>query len=632
MHATMLRAANQFGERAKKVHGDKYDYSRVQYKGARSKVEIVCPDHGPFWQEPRNHLDGHGCSECGAIRGGKAKHTNASFIERARAVHGDKYDYSRVEYKTSQTPVEIVCPDHGPFFPRPGNHVSRKSGCPQCAGYAPTTLELFLQRATKVHGTKYDYSRVQYSGVQTKVEIVCPEHGPFWQEPLSHTNGRGCQKCGVVQCSTAQRLSQETFIARARAIHGDKYDYSQVNYRGALVKIEIVCPEHGPFSQVANYHLTGNGCQKCAQNFPVTREEFITRAQAEHPNKYDYSACDYSGMRTKCTVVCPIHGPFMATPKDHIGKMSGCPSCAREATSSDGERELAAWIESLGLQVVRNDRRELDGLEIDIVVPECRVGIEFNGAFWHSDKALPHPRIHEHKANRADDAGIRLVTVWDFEWNTGRPMIEAYLLRALGKATATPYHARKAVVGTVSPDDACAFYEAHHLQGAPQRSNLHLGLRHDGELIACMSFSRAGNRRKLAEEGEWELTRYATSGTVRGGASRLFTTFVREYAPKTVWSFSDRQHFTGGVYPVLGFIEDGRIKADYRVMHQPPTGRIWHKSAWQRQNIPARLAELGIAEHFDPATDPRTERDMQNLAGVIRIMDAGKIRWKWSSR
>ncbi|MNN19987.1 hypothetical protein D3C81_1332460 [compost metagenome] len=122
--------------------------------------------------------------------------------------------------------------------------------------------------------------------------------------------------------------------------------------------------------------------------------------------------------------------------------------------------------------------------------------------------------------------------------------------------------------------------------------------------------------------------RFATAGIVRGGASKLFAAFVTEHQPEAVWSFSDRQHFGGGLYPTLGFQLDGEVQADYRVAHVNK-GLVWHKSAWKRRNIPARLAELGIAEPYDPDTDPRTERDMQELARTVRIMDAGKIRWKW---
>jgi hypothetical protein len=111
----------------------------------------------------------------------------------------------------------------------------------------------------------------------------------------------------------------------------------------------------------------------------------------------------------------------------------------------------------------------------------------------------------------------------------------------------------------------------------------------------------------------------------------LFAAFRREHHPLVIWSFSDRQHFSGGLYERLGFQLNGRLPADYRLIHQPPLGRMWHKAAWQRRHIPARLAELGIDEPFDPATDPRSERQMQDLAKVHRIMDAGKIRWKWTA-
>lgn len=128
-----------------------------------------------------------------------------------------------------------------------------------------------------------------------------------------------------------------------------------------------------------------------------------------------------------------------------------------------------------------------------------------------------------------------------------------------------------------------------------------------------------------------ELQRFATRGIVRGGASRLMARFIAEHDPDVVWSFSDRQHFAGGVYRALGFEVDGHTPADYTLHHQG-TGMRWHKSAWQRRHIPQRLRELGIQEKYDPETDERTERDMQALAKVIRVMDSGKIRWKWTKK
>ena len=178
------------------------------------------------------------------------KITTEEFIARAKVIHGDKYDYSKVEYVNSYTKVCIICPEHGEFWATPHCHLDGK-GCPKCAVYkrGKLTTEEFIRRAKEVHGDKYDYSKVEYTHQATKVCIICPEHGEFWQKPAHHMNGNGCPKCA------GRGMTTEAFIKKAREIHGDKYDYSKVVFCGKHKKVCIICPEHGEFWQVAGRHL-----------------------------------------------------------------------------------------------------------------------------------------------------------------------------------------------------------------------------------------------------------------------------------------------------------------------------------------------------------------------------------------
>jgi hypothetical protein len=175
----------EFIERAKKVHGDKYDYSRVLYNGMHDKICIICPIHGEFWQTPANHLSGKGCPECGSISrwDTKGRITTEEFIKKAIKIHGDKYDYSKVNYIDAHTKVCIICPIHGEFWQTPNNHLT-KYGCKKCAMDAlnsnkPRSTEEFIKIAKKLHGNKYDYSKVEYKNCKTKVCIICPKHGEF---------------------------------------------------------------------------------------------------------------------------------------------------------------------------------------------------------------------------------------------------------------------------------------------------------------------------------------------------------------------------------------------------------------------------------------------------------------------
>ena len=260
------KTTQQFIEDAKRIHGDKYDYSKVEYINNRTKVCIMChkkngfnEEHGEFWQTPDSHLRGNGCPKC-------VGHymDNEFFIKKAKEIHGDKYDYSKVEYKGNKIKICIICPEHGEFWQTPSNHCSKynQNGCPKCKGLYCTTKE-FIEKAKEIHGDKYDYSKVEYIDSKTKVCIICPEHGEFWQNPNSHLSGRGCSNCVSKKLHDVFSKTTEEFIEKAREIHGDKYDYSKVEYVNAKTKVCIICPEHGEFWQTPDSHLRGSGCIHC---------------------------------------------------------------------------------------------------------------------------------------------------------------------------------------------------------------------------------------------------------------------------------------------------------------------------------------------------------------------------------
>lgn len=186
---------SEFIEKAKKVHGDKYDYSKVEYIGALSKIIIVCPFHGEFIQTAYKHLNGSGCHRCGffLISNGNKKITNKNFIETARLVHGDKYDYSNTIYIHWNEKLCITCIKHGPFFQIPHHHLEGR-GCFKCAGKHKTTKELITE-FNEIHKNKYNYDNVIYKTSKSKIEIICLKHGSFFQTPSDHLNGQGCPKC-----------------------------------------------------------------------------------------------------------------------------------------------------------------------------------------------------------------------------------------------------------------------------------------------------------------------------------------------------------------------------------------------------------------------------------------------------
>lgn len=187
------------------------------------------------------------------------------------------------------------------------------------------TKDEFVKKARNVHGLKYDYAFVEYVNAKTKVKIICPVHGVFEQTPDKHVNG----SCGCPDCAGNKSLDSDGFIWKAMSIHGDKYGYERVDYQGNRVPVTIMCPIHGPFSQLPYNHLQGRGCAKCADNVKLSKDEFIERARAVHGDKYGYKHVEYHGNRTVVTITCSVHGPFRQVAGSHLAGC-GCPACSYE--------------------------------------------------------------------------------------------------------------------------------------------------------------------------------------------------------------------------------------------------------------------------------------------------------------
>lgn len=237
----------------KAIHGSRYNYSKVNYKGANAEVTIICSIHGEFSQTPTNHKKGCGCQKCAR----KHRPSTDEVIELFKNSHGNKYDYSQVKYKNQRTKVTIVCLAHGPFDQMPNCHKLGK-GCPECSGSRRHTTNDAIEHFKATHGDRYNYSKVAYTNNRTNVTIICPVHGEFSQTPANHKQGNGCPKCAL-----KYRPSTEEAIEQFRAVHGSRYDYSKVEYKNNKEKITIICPKHGKFMQTPSNHKCGNKCPKC---------------------------------------------------------------------------------------------------------------------------------------------------------------------------------------------------------------------------------------------------------------------------------------------------------------------------------------------------------------------------------
>lgn len=285
--------AELFIEAAHKVHGNLYDYSNIELKGSAQKIEITCKRCGNvFMQRPGDHLAGNGCPDCGRIKQSVCKKKDINHflteIKQKRNDHGEFYDYSNVIYEGMNKKVEIICPKHGPFWQTPLNHIQNHN-CPECGKInykekRTLTTEEFLDRAQKNRSDScsvYDYSKVVYKGNSEKIEIICPKHGSFWQNPKDHAHkNSGCPICN------SSHLEEKTRWALTDL--GIKFEFQKRFDWLGKQSLDFYLPDY-------NIALECQGIQHYEQveAFGNTLKEIQTR------DKYKYRKCKLRGVQIR---------------------------------------------------------------------------------------------------------------------------------------------------------------------------------------------------------------------------------------------------------------------------------------------------------------------------------------------
>lgn len=290
------------------------------------------------------------------------KQKQEKFIYEAKQIFPN-YDYSKVNFETTKTPVDIICPIHGLFKIKPEMITYYHSGCPECMKLIKSSKRIdtktFIERAQKIF-PNYDYSNVVYKTMKTKIDVVCNLHGLFKATPCNLLNGSGCPKCGNEKSGNKRKLSTNEFIKRVQQIHLNidgtpKYDYSITEYNGLRNKIKYKCLKHGIIEQIAGNHINGEGCIFCIKKVQkMSTETFIEKIKELHPDKdFIFDKTVYTGHEEKVIIGCKKHGYFETIACNFInkGRNSDCPICSRERLNSQitskKEKEVVEFIKSL---------------------------------------------------------------------------------------------------------------------------------------------------------------------------------------------------------------------------------------------------------------------------------------------
>jgi hypothetical protein len=247
------------------------------------------------------------------------------------------------------------------------------------------TRRELINKATKVHGNKYNYSKLTYNSVIDKVIIICKKHGEFKQRFNYHYSGGGCKKCANDRAVESIKYTREEFIKLSTKKHGKKYDYSNVIYKNVRTPVSIVCPIHGKFNQNPHEHMMRCGCPKCGIENRIkkrsnTKGHFVKVAKKVHGNAYDYSKSVYINNKVKVKIHCREHGEFWQTPNNHM-RGHKCPTCAKLEKTSKGEDDFLSHI-----GIPKEQRQiSLENYVVDGMDTSNNTIYEYLGDYWHGN-------------------------------------------------------------------------------------------------------------------------------------------------------------------------------------------------------------------------------------------------------
>lgn len=482
---------------------------------------------------------------------------------------------------------------------------------------------------------RYDFTNAVYTGALNRIEgVTCKEHGVFSQYAAQFRKGRGCPKCGGVDRANKRRMSQEDFIEACKVKHSHRnYDYSQTQYLSMAKKITVLCPDHGPFVITAlKHYYEGQGCGLCEQEAKKQRivqyrhlsapakinntgKSFFDECTKVHAGLYTYPEQEYKGAKEPIDVLCGKHGLFQQAAWKHLNG-AGCPNCGQRSSQ---EASIKEFLEGYGLLVETRNRSILAPKEIDLWLPELKVGIEYHGLHWHTEDRVGN--VHRQKWEMAQKSGIRLVQIFEDEWLDKQEIVKSRLAAIVGKSPSI--YARKTTTQAISSSKASEFLERHHIQGKSATSVAY-GLFLEDRLVAVATFGRARGGAMTASDAQaWEVYRYASDGRVVGGFSKLFAQFVKDFQPSSVISYCDLRYGTGGLYKAAGFDLAGVSEPDYWWV---PRGKVVRIPRYKTQKH--KLAKISELAHvYSPG---KTERQVCEDAGWRRIFGVGNQKWLWS--
>ncbi len=428
---TNKEKADIFIKKSKEKFGNKFDYSKVEYVDSKTPVTLISKEYGEFTIDMYHHLrlkNGY-CDKSKVyhrVRVSDCKKLSTDYIiKRCQYIYGDRYDYSKVEYKggNSKTEVvEIICPIHGSFFKKYENILKRDCGCPKCSKEKAkdkkklsdiiTNGKKFIERSKKKFGDRFDYSEVKYVDVKTPITLICKKHLiKFNVTPNNHLNAvfGGCGKCYNEYIESTKKVKSKLtkeekrkkiieykkkhFIENAIKKFGNRYDYSEVKYVDCKTPVNIIDKMfNNEVFSIKPYNFL-HSARGRKDNSEIKTKKFIKKAKKIHGDRYDYSKVEYIDSKTKVCIICPEHGEFWQTPHNHLITRNGncgcdCPKCSNAVSKLENDIINRLTEEKIKFKKEYTNKELFGRMRGDFYIKSCNVIIECQGSqhFEESNK------------------------------------------------------------------------------------------------------------------------------------------------------------------------------------------------------------------------------------------------------
>ena len=414
------RTLEQIISKAKIVWNNKYNYDSVKIVGNYLE-NIYCSKHDNYFRQIiGNHLYGkYSCKQCASESRTKFQTLDKqTFLKRLaqRGFNLDLYDFSKFDYISAETKS-------------PHNMQQSVYNCPNCARKESIENQIIpLDKCiSKIkqfkHALNYDFSlcdNIKYYGQQQKIPVICnnryldgEKHGIFYMYVYKLLTGACCPKC-----NDNHKMTTGEFVEKCKQrIDFDNYLFDRTVYKNKQTKVTITCKKHGDFIVNPGNFLTGNTCcPECSkENNRKSTEQFIKEAQEIHGvDKFDYSKTNYISSQEYVKIICKKHGEFYQLAQNHLLGHNGCKYCNTNWVS-EKEKEIKQYVHKLFQYKTINNYRKTFGTErheLDIYIPELKLGIEYNGIYWHSNHHKSKD-YHYHKKQLFESLGIRVIMIWE---------------------------------------------------------------------------------------------------------------------------------------------------------------------------------------------------------------------------